>query len=72
MRQFHSLIFQTYLNLERDTALFILRVSIKFRLFIYNFHYNILACASTIQEPPTNQTSKHSLIRHTTEMHVLC
>jgi hypothetical protein len=24
----------------------------------------------TIREPPENQTSMHSLIRHTTEMHV--
>jgi hypothetical protein len=35
-----------------------------------NSHQNILTCAATIQEPPTNQTSMHFLIRHNTKMHV--
>jgi hypothetical protein len=47
-----------------------MRVSIKLRRFIYNSHHNIFAIPVTIREPPKNQTSMHSLSRHTTEMHV--
>jgi hypothetical protein len=40
------------------------------RRFIYNSHQNIIAVVVTIQEPPTNQTSLHYLIRDITEMQV--
>ena len=47
-----------------------MRVFIKLRWFIYNFHHDIFAIPMTIWEPPRNQTSMQSLSRHTTEMHV--
>jgi hypothetical protein len=47
-----------------------MRVSIKLRRFIYNSHHNNFAVPVTIREPPTNETSMHSLSRHTIEMHV--
>ena len=47
-----------------------MRISIKLRRFIYNSHHNIFTILVTIREPPRNQTSMHSLSRHTTEMHV--
>ena len=47
-----------------------MRVSIKLRRFIYDFHHNIFAILVTIREPPKNQTSMHSLSMHTIEMHV--
>lgn len=43
-------------------------VSIKLKQFIYNSHQNIVIVAMTIREPPTNQTSIHSLIRDITKM----
>jgi hypothetical protein len=47
-----------------------MRVFIKLRRFIYNSHHNIFAILVTIREPQKNQTSMHSLSRHTIEMHV--